>query len=73
MTREELRQIFDNVEAELKLENMADQIGEEIKAELGYKKNSLALAVIVPTVVIKTMDYNREVLFRVLSKVLTDE
>ena len=73
MTREDLKQIFDDVEAELELENMAEQIGEEIKAELGYKKNSLALAVIVPTVVVKTMDYNKEVLFRVLSKILTDE
>lgn len=73
MTREDLKQIFDDVEAELELENMAEQIGEEIKAELGYKKNSLALAVIVPTVVVKTMDYNKEVLFRVLSKILTEE
>ena len=73
MTREDLKQIFDDVEAELELENMAEQIGEEIKAELGYKKNSLALAVIVPTVVVKTMDYNKEVLFRVLSNILTEE
>ena len=73
MTREDLKQIFDDVEAELELENMAEQIREEIKAELGYKKNSLALAVIVPTVVVKTMDYNKEVLFRVLSKILTEE
>ena len=73
MTREDLKQIFDDVEAELELENMAEQIGEEIKSELGYKKNSLALAVIVPTVVVKTMDYNKEVLFRVLSKILTEE